>query len=399
MKNKLYYILLSLLVSFSFMNNVFADEFSYTVTTDPSSSTVVLGNEATIKVNLKSNSSINACLFKVSASDGIEFVSKNGVNGWNVTEDGTNGFLVENSSTDGEALSAGKNILELKYKVNANGKVTVATDYCISTETEEQDSHAAIDVIFTTKDISKDTSLSSLTVIGGRMSEFSSDKHSYVAELTSPNFSLKMVTSNPDFQDDIMVVDGFGNILDPNNITFVDEDGLGQMQINIIINKDAKNPYGIGVKYVNTELDNSLSSLKINGNEILVEGLYDYEYTVGKNVTSVEIEAILSDSENFQFVEGNSPGTFNLSGSDQVLPIIIEPKDSQSGGMRISYYITIKKEGSTGGVSNNSNNNNNGEVTANPTTGGASMFIMAFILIVSLMSSLFLYKKNLESYK
>ena len=107
-------------------------------------------------------------------------------------------------------------------------------------------------------------------------------------------------------------------------------------------------------------------------------------------------------SENFELA-GNYAGKNNFS--DNVIYVVIDviPKDTSSGAKKVTYNIEIQKEGSapstppSGGNSGSIGSGSN--VNKNPTTSDVPMFLMGFILIVSLMGSVVLYHKNLQSYK
>ena len=80
-----------------------------------------------------------------------------------------------------------------------------------------------------------------------------------------------------------------------------------------------------------------------------------------------------------------------------------QPKDSSSGATSVTYRITIeKKDGGTPPVEDEPKPGKpivDDGTLKNPETGGISMFVMLLILIASLIGSVYLYRKNLESYK
>ena len=403
MKNKLYYIVLSIFSVFAFMNSVFAEgdlSFSIDTTVVGGETTVVKGSEATIYVSLISNTALSSCTFNVTSDTGIEFVSKKAMNNYLVKDEGEN-IVVERTNTD-VAFASGENAFELKYKINNNGKLTIKTVNCKSTDEKTGTTTDKV-IEFKTKESNDDTSLKSLTIIGGALdSIFNSNVYNYTAQLNDTKFGLNMIASNSDYQDKIVVTDGEGNVLNPNEIVYNSVQDI--MAITITVNNKTK--YEIGVRYVKQALDNSLSSLKIGDETIKLEsGKYDYNVKVGKNISSVKIEAVLKDSNNFRFVEGNGPTVLQVSSSSTAYALMIEPKDSSSGGTGQTYMITVTKEGASSSIDKPSStpnkptsSNNNGNATTNPTTGGISMFLMAFILIASLIGSMYLYQKNLEGY-
>ena len=414
MKNKICYIMLWLLVSFSFVNYVFAEELTFTMTASSDNSEVVVGGETSISLNLKSDSVITSCQFKVNAASTLELVSKNGANNWNVdTENNDGSLVIKNSSSDTAIYTEGKKIFTFTYKVNGDGKVTFSDIKCTSSQSGEGTAeitatHQNIETSLTAKSVSEDTSLSSLKVLsGGQLSpEFNSNDYEYTINLDSANFSIEMTASNAEYQDKIVVTDAEGKTLDPKNLVFKNDGNQGLMLITITVNENTSKQYSLVVHYEQKELDNTLSSLKINGSNItLKDDVFDYTFKVGKNVTQVEVEAILKDSTNFKFREGNEPGIFQISGGTTSIALIIVPKSSQSGALGQTYNIEIIKEGTSAGnnTGNNNNNNNNndnaGNTTVNPSTGSISKFIIIIILVSSLVGSVYLYKKNLESYK
>lgn len=408
MKNKLCYVLLGILLSFSFMNNVFAEDFS--VSLIPSSNTVVKGSEAAIKINIKSSEAIAACRFKFSSDDNIEYVSIANANGWVVNENGENGVLVSSGSLSSDSMSSGVSIVELKYKVNGDGKVTVKTEQCVSVN-EMSYTFDDVSVNFAVTEPVDDTSLKSITVTGGVLNpNFNPEKYSYViTNLSSPKFGLTLIANDESHQDDIVVKNSSGEVInDLSNIIFKDESGQGMMQLTVAVADKTK--YSITVNYTQKDLKSDLKSVTINGEQLpLVDGVFEYEYSVGKDVKNVEITAEVKDSENFKIGSAsNAPGTFTIKDSIDVI-IVVEPKSPELGASLSTYTIRIIKEGvkvedekpsgDTSSGNNTGGSSSSGNTATNPETGDISMFIMAFILISSLTGSVFLYQKNMESYK
>lgn len=393
MKNKLLYILIGILFSFSFSSRVYA---ATVVSTNVDKKEVAKGTEVSIKVNLKSDVAISSCLFVVNTSDNIVFSSKSGmINNWSVT-DSSDGFLVKTINDSDSDVSNGKNVLELKYKVNGDGNITIKTDYCIVSGSSEKIKDVA-DVTdkFKVINLESDTNLSSLSVIGGVLSpSFSGNVYSYtVTGLKSSNFGLSLTTSNADYQDKIVVKNDKNVISDISNIVFNDESGQGKMPITITVN--GKTTYNLLVIYEQTGLDNTLKSVTIDGKSLdLVSGKYDYEYTVSKDTKKFRVGAVLNDNQNFKFGTGsNFSDEFNINDVVHVV-IVVEPKSFELGTSSRTYTITVKKEGV-----NVDKKPVGGNVNNNPTTGDTSMYVMASILIISLIGSVILYKKNLEAYK
>ena len=428
MKNKFYYILLGVLMSFSFMESVFAAELDFTVTATPDATTIVKGKEVKITLNLKSDSPIEMCQFQVTADSTLEYVSMSTSNLWSVGQGTISNFTLENDVNNTEPLTNGKNVLEIKYKVNGDGKVTIKTEECTyvaDASNTSSGTHEDVVVNLTAKDASADTTLSELNVTGGKLLTpitTPTENNFYAIELDSSTFGLSAKASNSDYDDDIVFKDASGNVIsDPSNIKFAGDGGQKQMLMSIVVNNTTT--YNLLVRYEQMELDNSLKSVTINGvNLNLEDNVYEYEYTIGKDVTSFDVAAVLSDSTNFKFGnDSNAPGNFSIKDVVDII-IVVEPVSSDIGASSVTYTIRVNKEGalteepnnngnnnepSTGGNTGNTGNsgssngsgNGSSNVGSNPSTGDISMFFMAIILIASLVGSIILYQKNLESYK
>lgn len=413
MKNKLCYILIGLLVSFSFMGNVFAEEFSFTMSASVDKSEVdKIGDIATITVSLKSDTPFYGCEFSLEESGNIKLDSKSVHSDFTYTEG--NKIAIEHQDPSGGDVKNGIQIFTLKYKVNDSGTVKIKNIKCTSAEsipTEASTSDISVDL--GVRDLTNVTTLKSLSVTNGQMSPgFSSEQKTYTVALSSPKFSLSMVATNEEYQDNITVTDGEGNSLNPSNITFDNSGGQTTMKVIVKItggSDDNYTEYILMLNYVQEELDNSLASLKVAGKEISLEkGKYEYKIEVDEDTKTFDVEATLADSENFQFKLGNEPGSFSMNGDVVTVPLIVEPKSNTTGAESVLYKISVvrkKDNSSTGGNTTNPGNNNppsgtddNGNVTNNQQTGEISMFVMAFILIASLIASIVLYQKNMASY-
>lgn len=402
MKNKFLYLVLSMIMCFSFVGEVFAEGLDFVVSSSVvgGNDSVVKGKNAVINVNIKSDLHISACTFQVSSDSGIEYVSAKQANGY-ILQIGSNGRI----SVDGDVTDTtptNMTVLQLNYKVNNNGKVTIKTLDCTSPTDNKTGSYKDVIVELKTIDLSEDTSLSKLVVNGGTLSpSFSSDVKKYSVELSGINFSLNLTASNANYQDDILVTDVNGKTLDPNKIVFTNNNNQGTMPINITVNNDTV--YNLLAIYKEDSLNNSLKSLKVDGKSVTLEdGKYDYMVKIEKNVSSVKIDASLSDSTNFKFSdEFGGTQIVQTPSNSTSYPIIIEPNNSSVGAEGVTYTIKLVKDGSSDntnvGSNNNNNNNNNQNTNTNPSTGGISIYLMFLILIISLIGSIFIYRKNLES--
>lgn len=417
MKNKIYYMLLMLIMIFSCINNVFAEE-NLSVSVSADKTEIVKGEEVSVKVKVTSNSKVLSCKFKIETEGDLELSATTGANGWNVTGQGPDGILTENKLNDNDTMASGRNVLEVKYKVNSDGKITVKTDSCDIDGVEVGADDVSVDV--KAIEASDDTTLKSIVVTGGQMEPtFESTKYdNYIVNLDSSKFSLELTANNPEYEDKIVVTDDSGNTLDPANMIF-NNNGSGQMLIHITVNNKTK--YDLLVTYTQKDLDNSLKSLTINGEQIgLEKGKYVYEIKYSGD-EKFELEAILEDSENFEIsneegsnIDPTATGgvaTFNITDFTTVM-IVIKPKNSQGGAVGATYTIEVTRENANikepddeddskdeGSKDESKEPVGGGNASSNPGTGGISMFLMAIILISSLAGSIYLYQKNMEGYK
>jgi len=405
MKNKLNYILLGILVSFSFMNNVFAeDTLDFEVYVDNNNIEVVSGSDVSVMVGVKSQSYINTCVFQIENGNGVEMLEPKGVNGYGAFF-GEKIDVMDNNIS-GDAPVNGINILQLNYKVNSSEKIIIKTIECINFNDERTGTYKDIEVNFVTKEISEDNTLKNVKINGETISNFSPDGNNYLVTLDNPRFSLSYETTNPDYKDDVVVKFNDVVISDLNNIVWNDPLHQGSGELAIVVNN--KKTYLIAVQYIAKGLDNTLKSLKINGKLVdLQDGKTNYNnIKVGNDVTNIEIEAILNDSVNFKIEEPFVDGKLinGCSGNTCSFQIEIVPVDDTLGGSSLLYIIEVVKEGSVQSSRptnepTSSSKPVTGDVDKNPQTGDISMFLMALILISSLVGSVLLYQKNMEGYK
>lgn len=409
MKNKLYFLLLGLLVSFSFMNGVFAADFKFSMAADVDKSEVAkAGDVATITVTLKSDVVVYGCSFGLEESGDVVFNSKEAYSGLTFASGNERMSLEPISDLGGINAKNGVQLFNLKYKVNGNGSVKIKNITCTSAESTPRNSSVSdISVDLKIKDYTNITTLSKLSVSGGQMTPaFSSNNLNYNVKLENSTFSLTMSATNEKYQNNIKVTDGEGNVLNPSNINFDNHGGQNIMNVLITVtgeNSDSKTQYSLLLNYEQKELDNSLASLKVAGKDITLEtGKTNYEITVDSGTKFFDVEATLKDSENFQFKVGNEPGRVNMNSDVVAVALIVEPKSNTTGAESITYTLKVSRKKNSGGGTGNNEKPSGGSVgtgsNGNPETGDVPMFLMAFILIASLVGSIILYRKNLEGY-
>lgn len=238
--------------------------------------------------------------------------------------------------------------------------------------------------------------LKSLTITGGTIYQetFSNTNYDYIVMITGSTFGLTAVPTN---EGEVASVYDYetGNTLTMDNITFAPQTGKDSMMIVVKVGSgDTLTEYKLNIqkeKTTQSNTDNSLSSLTVGGQRVNLISNQDNYTVILSDVTSYQIKATLKDSINFKFDDiNNGSGTYS---GEKVITIQILPTDSSSGIKLRTYTITVKKT-----TESNNQNSSSGNIV-NPQTSSISIFIISVILIVSLIISIALFKKNLAYYK
>ena len=234
------------------------------------------------------------------------------------------------------------------------------------------------------------TGLKTLSVTNGTLSPaLTATNYGYLVTLNSTSttsFGISATANNSN--DTITFVNGDTNatISNPQNITFVTTGGKSEMLVKINVGDET---YTLTVTKPTVNSSNELSSLTVGEvNVTLASGKHDYEVGL-KNVSSYEVNAVLKDSTKYRISNMTFPTTMN--GATE-FAIVIEPIDNTSGLSGVTYVIKVKKSASDSSAVATSDN-----TSSNPQTGGVAM-TMALVLIASFSLSIYLYKKNIESY-
>lgn len=412
MNKRFCYMLLIFLMCFIYINRVFAFEFS--LSTVVSQNEIIKGEKGSIILKLTSDEVITSCEFKIESDAGIVYENISSAMGWQPKGSLDDGFVVTNSDWSNDTPN-NIGIGQLNFVVNDSGNVVIKSIKCTSSE-DNLYTYADLFVSFSAIDLTEeDTTLKSITVTNGVMepANIMGADINYNINLASSTFGLSIVANNDSFNDDIVVRNSDGQVIsDLNNISFSNKND-NIMPLTVTVN--GKTTYSLFVTYVQKELDNSLASLTINGDSVLLQdsaclnNVCNYKYMVSKDVTEFIVAAMIKDNENFTFgTASNAPGTFTIKDYEYV-HIEIVPKDSSIGAKSRTYVIEVMREGynkeeeeevpeeeqkPTG-----SSGTGTGNVNNNVQTSDVPMMLMAFILVTSLLSSIVLYRKNLAGYK
>lgn len=384
--------LILLLVMFVVPYKVMAFEGSLSLNCTPT--TVKPGEEISCSLRGTSSGNVNNFKANITLSNGLSIINYTPASGWNGSDVVDNRIASYNNGDKTGSFDIGT--LKIKVADDANlGNVNIGIvdiEYYDDSENSNSISSASATVEIKNEEIKK--GLKNLAVEGYSISPiFSVEKFGYMVTINSDTF--KVIATPANDSDTVRIVD-INNpdvSLDANSIKFVPKDDT--MALNITVGDVA---YSLVVsRKIEENYDNSLKSLSIGGKRIdLSSGGNNYEIVLD-NTSSYEVRATLNDSENF-YISDFENGVLNRNGAG-VFDIVILPKDASSGIGRRVYTITVKSAGSNNpGNSGGNDNPSHGQIT-NPQTGGISIFVITLILIVSLIISLNLYKKNINSYK
>lgn len=235
------------------------------------------------------------------------------------------------------------------------------------------------------------STLSNLTVTGGKLQEQGVNKFVYEVVLDANTTNFGLVATPTNASDTVTYTDLAGNLLDNNNIKFE----LGEND-NMLVNiKVGNTTYNVAVKK-DVILDNTLATLTVGGKNItLSSGVDEYTVTLDSNIKEYEVKATLTDPEHFKISdEDGGVGKYQISTTSFI--ITVEPKDASSGGSKRVYRINVKQSGS--GTVTEPQTPSGEEVTSNPTTSDISIFVITIILLLSFAASIYFYKRNMENY-
>ena len=136
-----------------------------------------------------------------------------------------------------------------------------------------------------------------------------------------------------------------------------------------------------------------LATLTVGGKSItLSANKFDYQVILD-SVDSYQINATVVDSSKFEVYSPNVGR--NLSG-EGAYEIVVKPRDNNSGYESGTYIIAVSKKGSSSGGTPAPTTKP--APSSNPPTGEGGIVLMGIVLVVSLMITLYLYKRNTAEY-
>jgi len=332
------------------------------------------------------------------------------------TENASNCTIDEKDSTeDGENVSRNFHTI---CTATSEGKVTVALNGIIKLKSEEEDAEEITlpmneEIEVNVAAVEEPIGLSSLQVTGGLLSPiFDStniENTGYTITLNSSEATTFKITAVAKTATDTISPKRESGSeyesINLDNITFITSGNNNTMLIEIDVGEGERLvKYRITVVKPHDEeiFPPELLTLTIGSQSIpLVSGLTEYSIELSEEDLDENgaylINATLKDETNYMFSEFLTPPKV-VSGKEFTLSIV--PKDPSAGLSSVDYKITVKTSVIDPVITpteTTTKRNNNGQ-DENPQTGSTSALIVGIILIASLASSLYLYKKNINGY-
>lgn len=395
----------------------YADEIENSFSLSCAPTTVNPGDNISCTLKIKTNAKkLHGITTFIKLEDGLEGVSftvDSALGGTSFSDYyTTNGKL--SFTLSNEELAAGEYTLgELKLKVKddataVESPVTFSDSEILYLSDDNENgvkvNAAEVKSNITIKEKSQGsvvTGLSSIEIKGGKLApEFAEDKFDYIAYIEGTEFGIEFEKNNSEDEvESYYLSTKEGNnveeikLTDFNNIIFHG----GDQALMLIVIKVGSVEYNLTVIRNESEeekkLDNSLSSLVVDGNTIkLSECENDTCEVTVRDLTKYEYKAVLKDPENFKFGGFTPEDGAGTNGGDLVITIL--PKDDSSSIENRVYTIHVKASSSSSSKPVASS-----DITSNPGTSGISKFYITLIMIASLIMGLTIYKKNIDTYE
>ena len=384
---KLIFVMLIILVPYKVM----AFEGSFSVSCNPTT----VSASGTVECMLKgtSDQDINKIEANITVSDGLTITDYTLATGWSGNDYGEVGnYHIASSNSSNVSGSFDIGTLKLKVADTAtNGNLNigfVSIVYFDDSSNEYTISNVSFTITVNNGEVKK--GLKNLSVEGYSLAPpFDLSKYDYTVVIDKNTFKIVALPANANDTVTIYNIEDKSIKLDPDNITFVANNGM--MKIVIVVGDGGTgNEYTISIKRKTEKYDNTLASLTVGGKKVECDAK-DECYVYLDDVSSYEVNATVSDPDNFE-IDSTNGGIGSYRGESNII-IIVKPKDSSLGLEGRTYTIDVKKSAGT------SSGGSSSDIPSNPQTGNISIFIITLILIASLIVSLHLYRKNMEYYQ
>lgn len=212
--------------------------------------------------------------------------------------------------------------VEGTHKVLVNGMNLVADGVVVAENIKSNEVEIVVN-----RTLHSDATLKSLTASVGRFDKaFASDVYEYTLYVDS---SVNRVTIGGELNDEFATTEDFKEYILTGNVT--------QISIDVTAEDGTLNTYRINVVKVYKSSNNNLYSLTIEGYEIdFDKNKLEYEITVGSDVTSLDISAVVEGYGAWVKIEGNE----NFKEGENIVNITVYAED----GSAKTYKIKVNKE-------------------------------------------------------
>lgn len=207
---------------------------------------------------------------------------------------------------------------------------------------------------------------------------------------TTTTFSLSATAKNSSDSITYKYINGNNaETVNPNNITFKTSGGQSAMMLKIYVGSGENEvEYVIAVTKTTSE-KGKLATLTVGGQNVsLNDNKFDYQVTLD-SVDSYQINATVADSTKFEVY---SPNVGRVLSGEGAYEIVVRPIDSTAGYEGSTYIVSISKKGSSVTPVPTTRPTPSG----NPQTGEGGIVLLGFVLIISLITTVYLYKRNNE---
>ena len=213
-----------------------------------------------------------------------------------------------------------------------------------------------------------DASLKSLTSSVGYFNiPFNSETLDYTLYVDG---NVNYVTLSGELNDEYATTDGFK--------TYALNGGNTQISINVTAEDGTVRTYRVNVVKVYKSSNNNLSSLTIEGYEIdFDKNVLEYKITVGSDVTSLNISALVEDYSAWAKIEGNE----NFQEGENVVTITVYAQD----GSTKTYRLLVNKEAEKTIVVDDEENNDESNIN----TEKVVIIILIILVVIGLLYLIF----------
>ena len=212
--------------------------------------------------------------------------------------------------------------VEGTHKISVNGMNLIADGVVVAANTSSNEVEIVVN-----RALHSDATLKSLTASVGRFDKaFASDVYEYTLYVDS---SVKRVTIGGELNDEFATTEDLKEYILTGNVT--------QISIDVTAEDGTLNTYRVNVVKVYKSSNNNLYSLTIEGYEIdFDKNKLEYEITVGSDVTSLDISAVVEGYGAWVKIEGNE----NFKEGENIVSITVYAED----GSAKTYKIKVNKE-------------------------------------------------------